>query len=118
MTKKKTHAMDALEKVLEKIGEETDKTLMNGVSQINSELSTVLKGDSDIGTNLKKLDNQLNELNETLRDFKGMFERDSSYATGVLLMISGAVLYMNSYDSVWKTAGIVLAVGGVSVVLK
>lgn len=110
--------MDAIEKVLKEVGKEVDKTLMDGVSQINSELSSELQGDSDIGTNLKKLDKQLHELNETLHDFKGMFERDSSYATGVLLMIGGAVLYMNSYDSVWKTAGVVLAVGGVSVVLK
>jgi DUF438 domain-containing protein len=62
--------------------------------------------------------NQLKQLNETLSDFKSMLTKDSSYATGVLLMMGGIVIYTNSMESVWKTSGMLLIAGGVAVVLK
>lgn len=110
--------MEELEHVFEKIGEEADKTVLQATAEIDATITQELKGDQDIGTHLKKLDQELHQLNDTLSEFKSMFEKDSSYATGVLLMIGGAIVFMNSYESVWKTAGVVLAVGGVSVMLK
>ena len=61
---------------------------------------------------------QLKQLNDTLSDFKSMLTRDSSYATGVLLIMGGVVIWSNSVESVWKTSGLLLMAGGTAVVLK
>jgi len=107
--------MEQFEQAIEKA---VDGAITTAIAQVDAEVDKVTKGDQDIGTYLKKLDQKFDQLNGTLLEFKSIWEKDSSYTVGVLLMMSGGVLYLNSYESLWKTVGMVLAVGGISVVLK